>query len=190
MEEKFFDAEGKEVTAVPVEKVKEIQEQVTAKDTRIAELEAEIAKGGTARTERTEELKQLREAREADSAQLKTLQEKVETKSKQEIEAAKKKSISKFAGANDELAKKLEEERAYVNIPSDTPENEEAAYTRAAKVLGLFKEETPSNPAFAGFAGREPYLKGSGEAKGDGSGFLKTEPGKQLGNYLGLPEDK
>lgn len=187
-EKKLFDEEGNEVIAVPVEKVKDVQEQLSAKEARIAELEEEIKKGGSAREARTEELKQLREAREADSAQLKALQETIQNKTKQEIETAKKRSIARFAGSNDDLIKKLEEEYGYINIPEDAPENVEKRVEKAAKVLGLFKEETRSNPAFSGISGREPYLKGSQD---QGTSTLQnTAEGKRLLGYLGIDDDK
>lgn len=185
-EKKFFDEDGNEVVGVLLDDVKAIQETASQKDARIAELEAEIAKGGEAREERTEELRQLRQARETDSAQLKTLQEQIETRSKQEIDNAKKASIAKFAGANEDLAKKLEEEYAYINIPEDNAQNIEARFEKAAKVLGLFKEETRSNPAFNVFSGREPFLKTSQDEQASNLGA--TPEGKQLLGYLGIDE--
>lgn len=187
-EKKLFDDEGNEIIAVPVEKVKEIQEQLSSKEGRIAELEEELKKGGSAREARTEELRQLREAREADSAQLRALQETIETKSKKEIELAKQRSIARFAGSNQDLAKQLEEEYGFINIPEDGPENVEKRFEKAARVLNLFKEETRSNPAFSGVSGREPYLKGSFE--NDKVDIGSTPEGKRLLGYLGLDEQK
>lgn len=185
-EKKFFDEEGNEVTGVLLDDVKVIQETAAQKDARIAELEEEIAKGGNARAERTEELRQLREAREADSAKLKTLEETIQAKTQQELESAKKTSIARFAGANEELAKKLEEEYAYINIPEDSAENIQKRFEKAAAVLGLSQEETRSNPAFSAFGGREPFLKTSQDEQTSNLGA--TPEGKQLLGYLGIDE--
>lgn len=188
MPEIFYTKDGEEIEAVPVDEVKNIQETVAEKEARIAELEEEIKKGGNARTERTEELKNLREAREADLKRVEELETTIKTSTERQINTYKKSNVSKYAGANEELAKQLEDEYALINIPEDGEENIAKRYEKAARVLGLYKETTDSNPAFSAFQGREPFLKGSQpDAKQD---YTKTEKGKAVLNFMGIPDDK
>lgn len=188
MTEIFYDKDGNEIEAVPLNEVQTIQETVSQKEARIAELEEELKKGGDARSERTEQLRQLREAREADLKRVTELEESIKTQNEQRINSYKKNNISKYAGSNDDVAKQLEEEYALINIPEDTEENISKRFEKAAKVLGLFKEATDNNPAFASFSGREPFLKGS---QGDNrDNFTATDKGKAVLNFMGIPDDK
>lgn len=188
MPQTYFDAEGNEVEAIPVEEAQKIQEERDALVKEKEELAAEKARLEAGGADKDENFKNLRTKLEGTEGQLKTLEQRIAEKEAYEKTSIKNTLINHFAGADEESRKKLEEEYALINIDESTPENISKRMEKAAKMSGLYKEETGSNPVFGGWNGVAPVIKTTKETEG-ADNIVNTEKGKAALGAMGIPTE-
>lgn len=189
---KYLNEAGEEVEAVPVEEAQKVQEERDALAKEKAELLEEkkrLEEGGASKDEN---FRKFRTAYEEKEKQYDEAVKRLNQKDEYERTSIKESLRQHYAGADDEARKKFDEEYNLINIDESTPDNIAKRAEKAARVSGLYKEESNENPIFKGvWHGTAPNLKPT-KGTGEEENVTNTDKGKSALRAMGVPveEDK
>lgn len=190
MPQKYFDAEGNEVEAFAVEEAQKIQEErdALAKDKEVLLEEKKRLEEGSA--DKDENFRKFRAAYEEKEKKYDEAVKRLNEKEEYERKTIKDSLRSHYAGADEEAQKRFDEEYAIINIEENTPENISKRAEKAARMSGLYKEETAENPIFKGiWGGAAPNLKPI-KKDGEGENVVNTDKGKSALAAMGIPVEE
>lgn len=189
---KYFNEAGEEIDAIPVEEASKIQEERDALVKEKEELLAEKERLEVGGADKDKNFVHFRTKLESTEKQLEEVSKRLSDKEEYERKTTKEALIRHYAGDDEESRKKLESEYGFINLDESTPENISQRMEKAARVSGLYKEESGGNPVFKGiWNGSAPHLKPTKKDGDDPDNVIHTDKGKSALAAMGIPlEDK
>lgn len=183
---KYFDEEGNEIEEIP--ELKQLEEERNALVKEKEELLAEKARLEEGSADKNKNFENLRKLLEENKQKLEEATRRLQEKDEWERNTTKENLFRYYAGDDAESRTRLEEEYGFINIEESNPENIAKRVEKAARMSGLYKEETKENPIFSGgWNGSAPFIKPTKSTTDESDNILNTEKGRSALNAMGIP---
>lgn len=190
MVQKYFNEAGEEVEALPLEEANKIQEQLDTLAKEKAELVAEKERLEAGGADKDKNFVHFRTKLESTEKELGEVTKRLTEKEEYERKTTKEALIRYYAGDDEESRKKLETEYGFINLDESNPENISQRMEKAARVSGLYKEESGGNPVFKGiWNGSAPQIKPTKKDGDDADNVIHTDKGRSALAAMGVPTD-